>query len=588
MPSLWKRGTLAALIIAGLAGGPAEAQQPQSQCTKMRIPHSLRRPAAPADPFPWIPEDEPSDHRMPSKSFPTDPSEVPPPPETSPTDPSEMSPETVPETMPETPLETMPESTWPTEPSPVEMPAGAGADLAFTAPEAGIGSPDIAFSGSPNMMGDLLRAYRGITFSYLQAGDFAVANTSGAINFRNSKVAENNSAVPRDRLSFRYNYFKNALQVDGLEASPALGPRVSQAVGAPFRQFHQVQPASESYHVHLYTLGLEKTFLDDMASIEVRVPFARTIDSSLNLVSGDLLFDVPDTVPLVQPTPGATLGNADTELQDTNVILKAVLAQDVNRNWLVSGGLGVTIPTGEDLDARVVDYSNDIIDDPGDSFFIRPPNQFAFDRRTRRFEIENETWGIAPFLAAAATPTDRTFVNAFAQVDVPLNSSDWSFRETDVDLEVLFDPNVTVPGRPPGQEHIQFDRRLSGEIDDQYLLHLDVGGGYWFYRNPCHKHLKGVAGLLELHYTGTLDDADIVTVPETAIRTRDAGGLVGPLAPPRLGNIGNRIDILNATVGSHVLIGRNTSVSAAYVAPLRDEFDRTFDGELNVQLNLYR
>jgi hypothetical protein len=454
--------------------------------------------------------------------------------------------------------------------------------LSFNQQQLGIGSPDVAFA-APNMMGDLLRAYRGVTFSYLQAGDFAVSNTSGAVNFRNSKVAENNSAVPRDRVSFRYNYFKNAIQVRGLESSPTLGAPFNVA-GVPF-QFNEVQAGSRDYDVHLYTVGLEKTFMDGLGSVEVRLPFARTLDSSLDLISGVPIVAVPGIVPAVQPTPGQTLGQSDSEIQDMNIILKAVLAQD--QRWIVSTGLGLTIPTGEDLDVRVVDYSNDIAGDPGDAFANRGINAFAFDQRTRDFQIENETWGIAPYLAAAVQPTDRTFVNAFFQIDVPLNSSDWQFRERDIDLEIQAFTDFF--GLQALNLEEQFRSAASGTIEDQTLMHIDIGGGYWVYQNPCASGLRGVAALLELHYTTTLEDADIVVVPETPIRTQDgSGGLIGPLAAPRLGNIANRVDYLNLTMGSQMIIGRNAALAAGYVVPLRDDLDRTFDGELNVQLNLYR
>lgn len=603
MPSLWKRGTLAALISAQLAGGSVFAQQPQTRgasnphCTQIAPPpYTADDGTVPLHQWQPIPQDAPT---PPAQPMPTDPSEVPSPPENVPPE-SPMAPESA---MP-------PDSAMPpeTSPSPMDTPAqqdaltppDATGDFSFAMAQAGIGSPDAAFGGAPNMMGDLLRAYRGVTFGYLQAGDFSVANTSGAVNFRNSKVAENNSAIPRDRVSFRYNYFKGALQVDGLESSPFLGPRISQTPTSPIRQFNLVQPASESYNVHLYTFGLEKTFLDNLASIEVRLPFARTIDSDLNLVSGMLLSDVPNTVPLVQPTPGETLGDSDTEFQDMSVILKGIIAQDPNRRWVVSTGLGVSIPTGKDLNARVVDFSNDVAQDRPLGDLVFPPDspedvrrrmtQFAFDQRTRWFEIENETWGISPFLAAAATPTDKTFVNAFAQVEIPLNQSEWRFREQDIDLELLFDPTVSLANSPIPRElqHIQFDRSASGKIEDQHLLHLDIGGGYWFFRNPCHDGLTGLAGLMELHYTGTLDDADIVVVNETPIRTFDASGLIGPLPPPRLGNIANQVHILNYTVGGVVTLGQNITLATAYVVPLRDDLDRTFDGELNVQLNVYR
>ncbi len=579
MPSFWKRGTFAVMLAAGMAGWNANAQQLMPPCSQSQIPQGLPwQSAQPPGVWPWpvCPQTPPVKPKPPEI---TEPSQVPPPPEAKRTEPQ-------PVPTPETPPETTPPIDTTFETAPTDM-LSSTPDVALTTPQAGFGSPDVAFSSAPNMIGDLLRSYRSVTFSYLQAGDFAVANTSGAVTFRNSKVAENNSAVPRDRVSFRYNYFKNALKVQGLNFSPELGARISQTPTSPIHQFHQVQPGTKQYNVELFTFALEKTFLNKMASVEVRAPFARTLDSNLNLVSGVLLQDVPGTVPLVQPSPGGTLGNADLEMQDMNVILKAVLLRDPTRNWLLSSGMGVTIPTGADLKARVVDYSNDIPNDPGD--LVNPnrnplSNQFAYDQRTRNFIVRNQTWALSPYLALAAAPTYRSFVNAFAQVEVPLNSSDWSFRERDIDLEVLAQPSLTSTGNP-----VQFSNSASGKIRAQTLLHLDAGGGYWFYRNLQKTHgLTGLAGLMELHYTGTLQNADIVTVPETPIRTSVGGSLIGPLPPARLGNIANRVDILNYTVGGHVLLGRNIVLSTAFVTPLRKNFDRTFDGELNAQLNIYR
>ncbi len=580
MPSIWTRGMIAVMLAAGMPGLSANAQQSrppcaatqeggpaqmlQGPCQSAQPPGVWPWPSHPPQGTPWTPPMM----TMPRET--TKPGEVPPPPESKPT-------ETPPVPTPETPQETPP-------PMDTNFDMSQTPDVSLTAPQAGFGSPDVAFSSAPNMIGDLLRSYRSVSFSYLQAGDFAVANTSGAVTFRNSKVAENNSAVPRDRVSFRYNYFKNALKVQGLDFSPELGAKIRQTPTSPIHQFHQVQPGTKQYNVELFTFALEKTFLNNMASVEVRAPFARTLDSSLNLVSGVLLQDVPGTVPLVQPSPGGTLGNADLEMQDMNVILKAVMLRDPTQNWLLSSGLGVTIPTGADLNARVVDYSNDDPFDPNDRILSNPSsasNQFAYDQRTRHFIVRNQTWALSPYLALAAAPTYRSFVNAFAQVEVPLNSSNWSFSERDVDLSALANPALGNP--------VQYTNSASGTIRAQTLLHLDAGGGYWFYRN-LHKTkgVTGLAGLMELHYTGTLNNADIITVPETPIRTSTGGSFIGPLAPPQLGNIANRVDILNYTVGGHMLLGRNVVLSTAFVAPLRKNFDRTFDGELNAQLNIYR
>lgn len=589
MPSFWNRMGLAVAFMFPLSSGPVSsfAQSPSCSTIPIHPRPCVESPGSTHVGPPAAPSDTPPDAGR------LDPADIPAPPD-EPVPPDTPMP-------PDTP--TPPESPMPLDPStPPDTPMP---DLAFSAPEAGFGSPDVAFN-APNMMGDLLRAYRGVEFSYLQAGDFAVTSTAGAVNFRNSKVAENNSAIPRDRVSFRYNYFKNSIQVRGLARSPEMGQPFTISSNGETKtfQFNNVQPASRDVDVHLYTLGLEKTFLDGIASVEVRVPFARTLDSNLDLVSGVPVPSFDGVVPAVQPTPGQTLGDTDTELQDTNLILKAILAQDPGQRWTVSGGLGVVIPTGRDVDVRVVDYNDDnfltlfgATTDPGElvdadsNEALRRvlAGQFAFDQRSRNFRIENETWGLSPFLAAVAMPTDRSFVNAFFQIDVPVNSSDWSFSETDVDLEQQEFIRAFGPqGRNPA---LQSANSASGSIEDQTLMHIDIGGGYWLYQNPYAKTLKGVAGLLELHYTTTLEDADIAVVPETPITT----GLgdsplnrVGPLSQPRLGNIANRVDILNLTVGSQFVLGRHATLAAGYVAPLRNDLDRTFDGEANVQLNLYR
>ncbi len=590
MPSFWKRIGLAAALTAQMSASPVLtfAQYPYigNQCTTTQqpCPPTGRAQVVSPDsttpvPPPWV-EPAPGTTPMPPQPGTTPVPSTTPDPGTTP----------APSTTPDPGMaQTTPDFTPPSDQA-----------LSFNQQQLGIGSPDQAF-GPPNMMGDLLRAYRGVTFTYLQAGDQAVAVTGGSVNFRNSKVAENNSAIPRDRVSFRYNYFKNAIQVRGLENSPVLGDPFTIASSRVF-QFNEVQPASREFDVHLYTLGLEKTFFDNMASVELRVPFARTLDSSLDLISGVPVVDIPGFVPAVQPTPGQTLGQADTEIQDINLILKAIIAQDPCQRWVVSTGLGVTIPTGEDVDVRVVDYNDDNVlalfgcrTDPGELVDSRleeairrvVAGRFAFDQRTRNFQIENQTWGLAPFLAAAAQPTDRTFVNGFFQIDVPLNSSDWSFSETDLDLEQLAFVQVGRSTLSP----VQSTNSASGTIEDQTLMNIDVGAGYWIYQNPHARTVKGVAALAELHYTTTLEDADIVVVPETPITTGLGGSpfnRVGPLDQPRLGNVANRVDFLNLTLGSTILIGNNATLAGGYVVPLRDDLDRTFDGELNVQLNIYR
>lgn len=67
-----------------------------------------------------------------------------------------------------------------------------------------------------NMIGNLLRADRSLSFRYINT--VAAAN----ISVSNSKVSEDNSPVPSDRVYFRYNHFSNAESVSGLSLAQIL------------------------------------------------------------------------------------------------------------------------------------------------------------------------------------------------------------------------------------------------------------------------------------------------------------------------------------------------------------------------------
>src|SRR5229473_763768 len=101
-------------------------------------------------------------------------------------------------------------------------------------------------------------------------------------------------------------------------------------------------------------------------------------------------------------------------------------------------------------------------------------------------------------------------------------------------------------------------------------MHVDLGTGFWLVRNPEARWLTGIAPTLELHYTTTLDNADIHTFSRdgflksthsfaelanavAAVRTpADANNVVNTFGerPPTVGNLRNRVDILDLTVGT--------------------------------------
>ena len=84
----------------------------------------------------------------------------------------------------------------------------------------------------------------------------------------------------------------------------------------------------------------------------------------------------------------------------------------------VSGGVALGIPSGDDTNVHITDYSGSTV------------NGLATIQRQRDIHIDNEAWSLSPFLAALYTPTDRFFTQGFVQVDFPLNASTIDYRDT--------------------------------------------------------------------------------------------------------------------------------------------------------------
>lgn len=128
-------------------------------------------------------------------------------------------------------------------------------------------------------------------------------------------IAENNSAVPVDRLYFVYNGFFNAIS-----SSNGFGPASTQ-----------------SLDLHRYVAGLEKTFFDGNMSIDVRMP----------LLSG---FNLNNSI------SESELGNVG----NLTMFLKGLVYGD--QDIAVSTGLGVGLPTGSDLHTRtLVPFANEFL-----------------------------------------------------------------------------------------------------------------------------------------------------------------------------------------------------------------------------------
>jgi hypothetical protein len=155
--------------------------------------------------------------------------------------------------------------------------------------------------------------------------------TTGGVIGR-TKISEDNSPLPRDRVILTYDYFDKV-------------PLAAQGIG-----------------VHRFSPGLEKTFFDRQASIEVRIPFAATLTS-------DILTD------------GSTTSSA-AEFGNIAVTLKGLIYGSNTLN--VAAGVGFAVPTADDT--RVFT--------PEGVEIIR---------------VKNETLVITPYWAYLYTPNESVF-----------------------------------------------------------------------------------------------------------------------------------------------------------------------------------
>ncbi len=351
-------------------------------------------------------------------------------------------------------------------------------------------------ASAPDMFGDFFMSGGNLNFARNDqgaanglpptAGSFSVPSAGGS---RRVKIAENNKAMPDDRLIFSYNHFENALQYT---ETPLLNPAARVTQGLP---------------IDRYTFGIEKTFLEGLWSCEVRMPF-----------QGAFGFEGTD-----QSGTGGQIGNLA-------VILKHLIVEDDDFAFVV--GMGIDIPTGSDFT---------LIDRSGVPPFPQPS----------RITFYNDSLHLLPYMGFLFAGEQRPyFINSFLQVDIATNGN-----------RIDAGP---VNGAPAN----------IGLFTEQNLLFFDLGTGYWLFRDDVDDGgLTSLAAILELHYSSSLQDTDVVA------------GTVGG-RPFNYRNNFNRFDVINITTGLQAQLFDNTSVRVAGVFPLGSRDDqRFFDSELQVQIN---
>ncbi len=234
-------------------------------------------------------------------------------------------------------------------PAPPAPPADQVADGAAQPlnPPASASTPAVSQeSVAPNMIGDAF----GLPFLETING-FIVPLPGGGVG--TSKIAENSSPIPRDRVYLNYSYFNSV---------PLLATGVD---------------------VNRFTPGIEKTFFEGMSSIEVRTPFASTL-------SNNLFAD-------------GTTNTDSTEFGNLTVYLKQLFY--TSDTLAVSGGLGLTLPTAGDSTVflaaglpPLINIRNQSVHllpflgslyTPTDQLFVQQFLQFDFDANGNAISIDD-------------------------------------------------------------------------------------------------------------------------------------------------------------------------------------------------------
>ncbi|HUT89269.1 MAG TPA: hypothetical protein VMY37_07220 [Thermoguttaceae bacterium] len=479
---------------------------------------------------------------------------------------------------------------------------GAGGSGSFDAFGAagGAGAATPGAGAAPYMIGDLLQANRVISFNYNRVasmgsetvpGFWAVSVDGGAVvNIRNTKVAENNNAIPTDRFAYEYNFFKNGMSCTGTSNDLELAEGYSP--------WFRYATRKADYDVHVHTFSYEKTFCGGMGSVEIRMPFYQGLSSKLDLVAGSATgvqhYDNHDpwgtggvgeyNALIVEPTPWNTWGEYAWEIQDVSLIFKFLLYHNPCRERYIAAGLQVTAPTARDVDVAVRDFYGPVELLPGgqpdlDSWLD------TYGLRNRRFRIENETWALSPFLAMTSKPTQRTFFNGFLQVDIPLGSNHVRLDQSYWWLpQTLADPDwqLALEEDPEWADYVD---PLEGDVADQTLMHVDLAAGYYLYTNPCARVVKAVIPTAEFHLTQTLSDPDRLVL-DSGRRLFQISEVDEYLEPyPVVGNPADNNTITDVTVGVHTFLGQASMLSVGGVFPLGQGWDRTFDSEIAVKFN---
>lgn len=287
-----------------------------------------------------------------------------------------------------------------------------------------ISEPMIPGISPPQQLGQGTLAYGGGTATYQGIGNPVGDGDNWGLDFSHTftpvqvlvnvpvggavgreKIAENNSPEPRARIFWNYNFYND----------------VFGGIG----------------DVNRNSVGMEQPLGDGMTSFEVRLPFAGTLD--------------------VDQVAGGPVAR-NTQFGDVTLIGKVLLTEA--DDYLVSAGLGLTIPTAE-----------------GSRVFT--------NTGTKIMNLDHQAVRILPFLACMHAYESGWYWQSFLQLDIAASGDPLALDVTGTNLTRV------------------------GVLQEPTLMFLDVGIGHWLMGGPAQGG-PGVAATAELHYASTLQDADSI------------------------------------------------------------------------------
>jgi hypothetical protein len=240
------------------------------------------------------------------------------------------------------------------------------------------------------------------------------------------KLTENMSPIPRDRVYMNYSYFHNA------------------------------NLWGEQADINRFMPGFEKTFYDGWTSIELRTPFAATLDNFQD----------------IQYPGGGSMAELseyrDIQFGNMSVIFKTLLWEQ--QTWAFTAGVQVMLPTANNS-------------------FVYGPTTTPDESNIQQIFVANESVHVMPFVGGIWAPNERFFSQALLQFDRDCNGN-------------LAYVNTTQDGSLRGRQLTQ-----AGRLFYPTFMYASFGSGYWLYKDNK-ANFTGFSPILEVHVNQALEDFD--------------------------------------------------------------------------------